>query len=198
MTTAQFHQKEGRYLIQVKGNQPILRKQCRSLESSGEVIGENIEYDKANGRMTVRHASVFSMNSLKLNKRWRDSGIKCLTTVKREAFEASTKKTTTETSYYISNTPVDRSYGQQVVNEKARAIRGHWGVEVDNYIRDKTLKEDDVKTKYGNQAQIMGRMRCLAMALIRSTETKNFQKMIDKFMDCPDSLVVALKQANFL
>ncbi len=52
------------HLVQVKGNQPILQKQCRSLESSGEVIGENIEYDKANGRMTVRHASVFSMNSL--------------------------------------------------------------------------------------------------------------------------------------
>ncbi|MCI5165580.1 MAG: hypothetical protein D3903_05670 [Candidatus Electrothrix sp. GM3_4] len=85
-----------------------------------------------------------------------------------------------------------------MVNEKARAIRGHWGVEADNYIRDKTFKEDDVKTKYGNQAQIMGRLRGLAMALIRSTETKNFQKMIDKFTDCPDSLVAVLKQANFL
>ncbi|MCI5166744.1 MAG: ISAs1 family transposase [Candidatus Electrothrix sp. GM3_4] len=198
LTTAQFHRKEGCYLIQVKGNQPILQEQCRSLESSGEVIGENIEYDKANGRMTVRHASVFSMNLLKFDKRWRDSGIKCLTTVKREAFKFFTKKTTAETSYYISNTLVDRSCGQQVVNEKARAIRGHWGVEADNYIRDKTFKEDDVKTKYGNQAQIMGRLRGLAMALIRSTETKNFQEMIDKLMDCPDSLVAVLKQANFL
>ena len=198
LTTAQVHREGGSYLIQVKGNQPILQEQCRSLASSGKVISENIEHDKSNGRMTVRHASVFSMNSLKIDKRWRDSGIKSLTVVKRESFEFSTKKTTFEASYYISNTPVNKNCGEQVVNETAQAIRSHWGVEADNYIRDKTLKEDDVKTKYGNQAQIMGRLRGLAMALIRGTGTNNFQKMIDKFTDCPDSLVAMLKQANFL
>jgi hypothetical protein len=71
-------------------------------------------------------------------------------------------------------------------------------VEADNCIRDKTFKEDDVKTKYGNQAQITGRPRGLAMALIRSTQTKNFHKIIGKLNSCPDSLVIMLKQANFL
>lgn len=198
LTTAQVHRNEGCYLVQVKGNQPILQKQCRSLESSGEVLGENIEYDKTNGRMTARHASVFSMKSLKLDKRWRDSGIKCLTVVKRESLEISTEKTTSETSYYISNTPVDRDCGQQVVNETARVVRGHRGVEADNYIRDKTFKEDEVKTKYGNQAQITGRPRGLAMAIIRCTGTSNFQETIEEFMDSPDSLEAVLKQANFL
>jgi hypothetical protein len=198
LTTTQIHCNNGRYIVQVKGNQPILQKQCRSLESSGEVLGENMEYDKANGRMTARHTSVFSMELLNFDKRWRDSGIKCLTVVKRESLEISTEKTTSETSYYISNTPVDENSGQQVVNETARVVRGHWGVEADNYIRDKTLKEDDVKTTYGNQAQIMGRLRSLAMAIIRGTGTKNFQEMIEEFMDSPSSLEAVLKQANFL
>ena len=166
--------------------------------SSGEVLGENVEYDKANGRMTARHASVFSMKSLQLAERWRGSGINCLTVVKRESLEISTEKTTSETSYYISNTLVDRSCGQQVVNETAQAVRGHWGVEADNYIRDKTLKEDDVKTKYGNQAQIMGRLRSLAMAIIRGTGTSNFQEMIEEFADSPSSLEAVRKKVNFL
>ena len=148
--------------------------------------------------MIVRHSRLFSMESLNLNKRWRDSGMKSLTVVKRETFEASTKKKTVETSYYVSNLEIDQNYAQQTVDEKARAIRGHWGVEADNYIRDKTFNEDHVKTKYGNQAQIMGRLRGLAMGLIRKTNTKNFQAMIDKFVDCPASLVSMLKSAIFL
>jgi predicted transposase YbfD/YdcC len=198
LTTSQIDRNGGLYLIQVKGNQSILEEQCRSLESSGEVIGTHVEHDKSNGRLTTRHASVFSMNSLKIDKRRQDSGMKCLTAVKRETFEFSTKKTSFETSCYISNIPVDINCGQQVASETAQAIRGHWGVEADNCIRDKTFREDYVKTKYGNQAQIMARLRGLAMALIRGTKTKNFQEMIDNFMDCPENLITLLKRTNFL
>lgn len=80
----------------------------------------------------------------------------------------------------------------------AQVIRGHWGVEADNYIRDKTFKEDEVKTKYGNQAQIMGRLRSLAMSLIRKTGAKNFQAAIETFTDSPSSLEAMLKQEKFL
>ena len=198
VTTSQINQAGGLYLIQVKENQPILLGKCRALEMTGELISENVNHDKANGRMTVRHSSLFSMKSLNLDKRWRDSSMKSLTVVKRETFEASTKKTTAEISYYVSNIAIDRNCAQQTVDETARAIRGHWGVEADNYIRDKTFNEDNVKTKYGNQAQIMGRLRGLAMGLIRKTKTKNFQAVIDKFVDCPDSLVSMLKSVNFL
>jgi len=197
-TTSRIDRNGGLYLIQVKGNQSILEEQRRSPESSGEVLGAHVEHDKANGRLTTRHASVFSMNSLKIDKRRRDSGIKCLTAVKRETFEFSTKKTSFETSCYISDIPVDINCGQQVAGETAQAIRGHRGVEADNCIRDKTFREDYVKTKYGNQAQIMARLRGLAMALIRGTKTKNFQEKIDNFMDCPENLITALKHANFL
>lgn len=198
LTTSQIHQAGGLYLIQVKENQPILLGKCRTLETTGELIAENVDSDKANGRMTFRHSTLFSMKSLNLDKRWRDSGMESLTVVKRETFKASTQKTTTEKSYYISNMTFDQNCAQQTVDETARAIRGHWGVEADNYIRDKTFNEDNVKTKYGNQAQIMGRLRGLAMGLIRKTKTKNFQAVIDKFIDCPDSLVSMLKSVNFL
>jgi hypothetical protein len=34
--------------------------------------------------------------------------------------------------------------------------------------------------------------------LIRGTKTKNFQEMIDNFMDCPENLITLLKRTNFL
>jgi hypothetical protein len=55
------------------------------------------------------------------------------------------------------------------------AIRGHWGVEADNYIRDVTFREDDVKTKNGNQGHILASLRTLAIGLLRKANTKNFQ-----------------------
>jgi hypothetical protein len=36
------------------------------------------------------------------------------------------------------------------------------------------------------------------MGLIRKTKTRNFQAVIEKFIDCPDSLVSMLKNVNFL
>lgn len=197
-TTAQIHQSGGQYLIQVKENQPIFLDKCRDLEVSGKIIAENVDSEKAHGRVTVRHSALFSLKSLKFDKRWHNSGIESLTVVERETFEAYTKKTTIEKSYYVSNVSISQNHTQQAVDEAARAIRGHWGVEADNYIRDKTFNEDNVKTKYGNQAQIMGRLRGLAMGLIRKTNTKNFQATIEKFTDCPDSLLSMLKSVNFL
>ena len=37
---------------------------------------------------------------------------------------------------------------QDGANRSFQAIRGHWGVEVNNHIRDVTLKEDKLITKF--------------------------------------------------
>ncbi len=198
-TTAQIQQAGGRYVVQVKENQPTLLEQCRNLGAKGELIDQDVDHEKAHGRITTRQARLFSMESLRLDTRWADSRLTTLVVVERETLEVSKKKTTFETSYYVSNRKMDPDTTRaQGAKEMARVIRGHWGVEADNYIRDKTFKEDDVKTKSGNQAQIMGRLRSLAMSLIRNTGTKNFQATIEKFVDSPLSLVSMLKQANFL
>jgi predicted transposase YbfD/YdcC len=192
VTTAQIQQAGGTYLIQVKENQPTLLQQCRRLGATDEFMDSAIESNKANGRVTTRHARLFSMGALILDARWQASRLTTLVVMERETVDLSTQKKSFETSYYMSNC---RHSNAQTM---AQVIRAHWGVEADNYIRDKTFKEDDVKTKYGNQAQIMGRLRSLAMSLIRKTGAKNFQAVIEKFTDSPSSLEAMLKQANFL
>jgi len=77
---------------------------------------------------------------------------------------------------------------RSLAGELAQAIRRHWGVESNNWIRDVTFKEDGIKTKAGNQAQVMGLLRGLAIELIRKTSPKNFQSAIEKFMDSAHAL----------
>ena len=70
-----------------------------------------------------------------------------------------------------------------LAEELTQAIRSHWGVESNNWIRDVTFNEDHIKTKAGNQAQIMALLRGLAIELIRKSSPKNFQAAIEKFAD---------------
>ena len=87
-----------------------------------------------------------------------------------------------------------------LIDTLASAIRGHWSVESNNWQLDVTFGEDRVQVGNGNQAQIIGKLRCFAMNLIRwsKTGTKNFQATIEKFTDSPEALVSMLEQVNFL
>ena len=116
----------------------------------------------------------------------------------RETFAKSSQHTTNETAYYLSNYQNDNK--QQTVKSLAGVIRGHWSVESNNWQIDVTFGEDRVQVKNGHQAQIMGKLRCFSMNLLRwaKTGTQNFQASIEKFMDSPESLVSMLKQVNFL
>jgi len=54
-------------------------------------------------------------------------------------------------------------------------------VESNNWQLDVTFGEDRVQVKNGNQAQIMGKLRCFSMNLLRwaKTGTQNFQASIE-------------------
>jgi hypothetical protein len=85
-----------------------------------------------------------------------------------------------------------------LAEELTQAIRCHWGVESNNWIRDVTFNEDHIKTKAGDQSQIMALLRGLAIELIRKTSPKNFQVAIENFADSVSTLESMLKQVKFL
>ena len=60
-TTAQIHNADGIYLVQVKENQAALLQQCEELSTTHPAMMEINEDDKANGRVTSRCARFFSM-----------------------------------------------------------------------------------------------------------------------------------------
>jgi len=95
----------------------------------------------------------------------------------RETFNQSSQKTSNETAYYLSNYPKDSK--QYTVKTLASAIRGHWSEESNNWQLDVTFGEDRVQVGNGNQAQIMGKLRCFAMNLIagQRLERKIFKQL---------------------
>jgi predicted transposase YbfD/YdcC len=196
-TTAQIQQAGGQYVIQVKENQPILLKQCQDLAATAVPLGRHWEWDKGHGRFTIREGECLSMEALNLAPRWSESGVHTLVVVKRDTLTPATRKTTHETAYYISN-QAPSSDPQAQAMELAGAVREHWHVESDNWIRDVTLNEDKVKTNSSNQGQIMGSLRSLAMRLLRKFNVTNFQEAIEDFADCPGRFEALLKQVNFL
>jgi predicted transposase YbfD/YdcC len=197
-TTAQIHQAGGVYLTQIKNNQPVLLQECKDLIESQQCMAETIEHNKANGRVTTRRARIFPANRTALNSRWKNSGINVYVIMERETFTVATKKTSSETSYYMSNHSIHAVTPRITAMELAKAIRKHWGVESGNWVRDVTFNEDKIKIKSGNQAQIMGRLRGLAIALLQKVSPKNIQAAIDKFSDSVFELESMLSQVKFL
>jgi predicted transposase YbfD/YdcC len=195
-TLGQIEQAGGTYLVQVKENQPILLQQCKELaQEQSKKVFENQSVDSGHGRITARCAKIFPMTSVGLDSRWQESNIDTLVVMRRETFDISMQKMTTEDSYYLSNQKVDTN-NKGV--ELADVIRKHWGVESNNWILDVTFNEDKVQVKEGNQAQVMGKLRCFATNLLRWSGAKNFQEKIEAFIDQPSELISMLSQVNFL
>jgi predicted transposase YbfD/YdcC len=196
-TTAQIHQAGGQYVIQVKENQPLLLTQCQSVAAAAVPLGSHEECEKGHGRLTTRQGQCFDMRALRLAPRWSDSGIHTLVVMTRHTVTFATQKTTCETAYYISNQALSTDPQAQAL-ELTGAIRQHWHVESDNWIRDVTLDEDHIKTTSANQAQNMGCLRSLAMRLLRRFNVKNFQEALEDFADCPSRFEALLRQVKFL
>ena len=196
-TTAQIHQAGGQYVIQVKENQPLLLTQCQHVAATAVPLGRHDECEKGHGRLTTREGQCFDMRALSLAPRWNDSGVHTLVVMKRHTLRLTTQKTTCETAYYISNQALNTDPQAQAM-ALTGAIRQHWHVESDNWIRDVTFHEDNVKTKSANQAQGMGCLRSLALRLFRRFNVKNFQEALEDFADCPSRFEALLRRVKFL
>ena len=196
-TMTQIEQAGGSYLIQVKENQPKLLEYCRELAKQSS-LAETLDYDSAHGLVCAREAYLHTLHLSNIDSRWKNSGLQNLVVMNRETYNKSTQKISNETAYYLSNYQDNNK--QYTVNNLAKVIRGHWVVESNNWQLDVTFGEDSVKTKNGNQALIMGKLRCFSMNLIRWSKqgSKNFQASIEEFIDSPESLVSMLKQVDFL
>ena len=140
----------GKFLVQVKNNQPGLCNILKHIawEETPNVTIETHENNR--GRKESRIGSFFSLELVEFDKKWQNCGFKTLIVVNRKRKEISTGFESEGTYYYLTN---QESAGNE--KELFTAIRKHWQVEVNNNIRDVTLKEDHVKTKDKNQGQIL-------------------------------------------
>jgi hypothetical protein len=157
----------------------------------------NEEQTQGHGRHTTREGHGFAVNGDALAQRWADSGVRTLVVIERQTHTPATGKTSWETAYYISNRALGKTPKAQL-KELTGAIRQHWHVESENWIRDVTFNEDQVKTASPNQGQIMGCLRGLAIRLLRKVNVGNFQAALENFADCPNTFKSFLEGVKFL
>jgi predicted transposase YbfD/YdcC len=194
-TTSQIHQAQGTYLVQVKANQPTLLAAGRTLAATAMPMGSCQSVDKAHGRLEVRHATFFSCATLPLASRWQSSGLRQLIRVERTAEQLATAKHSQSVAYYVTNqadiTPVAHA-------DLFAAIRGHWGCEADNWIRDVTFHEDQILVQQSTQAHVLSTLRTLVLGLFRSTGGTNLRALLDDVADSPLLFTQLLCQVGFL
>jgi predicted transposase YbfD/YdcC len=196
-TTAQINLAGGTYIIQVKDNQAELRTQCEQLAAEDVRLGVIATTETGHGRHETRHGTFFDLEKIQFPERWSDSGLQTLVVMERRTIKTAQQKVSSEVSYYLSNQKISpEQFNLQV--ELFTAIRRHWGVESENWIRDVTFNEDKVKTKCADQAHVMACLRTFVVQLFRKANLKNFQAAIERFCDCPDQFEAFLYQTGVM
>lgn len=194
-TTAQINLSGGTYIIQVKDNQEKLREQCERLAAEDVSLGMITTSEKGHGRHETRNGTFFDLEKIEFPERWSKSGLRTLIMMKRQTIITAQHKVSSEISYYVSNQKVNPEQFD-VQSELFTAIRRHWGVESENWIRDVTFNEDHVKTKCADQAHVMACLRTFVVQLFRKAKLKNFQAAVETFCDCPDKFDAFLRQTG--
>lgn len=194
ITTAQINLAGGIYIIQVKDNQEKLRKQCERLAGEDAPLGVIVTVEKGHGRQETRKGAFFDMEKIEFAERWSDSGPQTLIVMERQTVKTAQRKVSSGISYYVSNQVNPEQ--SNVQSELFTAIRRHWGVESENWIRDVTFNEDNVKTKCADQSHVMACLRTFVVKLFRKANLENFQAALETFCDCPDKFTAFLCQTG--
>lgn len=194
-TTKLIHQNQGNYLIGLKDNQAELLEELSSLTLL--VKPENTQIDepeKGHGRVDNRIYKSINISNLHLDKRWEKSGFQTLVWVERSSWNTKNNTQSKEISYYISNLKRLEERG----NELFSAVRNHWKIETNNYVRDVSLKEDGLKTKYTKSTKLLACCRTLVVNFFTQEKLKNIRAKMETFVDDFSKLIEFFMKKKFL
>ena len=163
-----IQEKEGEYILAVKGNQPTLETACREAAlayhedpSQHPDVDSHETHETNRGREEERYCCVIPLpEDSKLKERWK--GAKAVVQV----ISCCTKdgKQTEEVRYYITSLLL----GAAVI---AAYIRGHWSIENSlHWVLDVTFREDDCRIGKDNGDKNMACLRRMAAGLLRQED----------------------------
>jgi hypothetical protein len=154
-------------IVQLKDNQLTLRQKveaaCKSAMPFSAV--QTIDEKKRN-RHETRTIAVFNATPAVAGTEWEPYVVAAVQVERMvHAFQPANGlwKTSAETSFYLSNCPID-------ANHAAGAIREHWGIENKlHYTRDVTLREDASRIR--KNPGVFARMRSFAYNILRFNQS---------------------------
>ena len=157
-----LHRHGGKYVFIVKGNQPSLHTQLRTLPWAQVPVGDHQE-GKGHGRRETRTVQVVSLRPAIAFPHAR---LAARITRTRKVGPAGA--TSTETVYAVTNLTFDQVSPAQL----AGLVRGHWAIENRvHHVRDTTYDEDRSQIRTGTAPRVMATLRNIAIGLIRTRRT---------------------------
>lgn len=158
------------YLLQVKGNQPILEADIQaSFEAAFVADFEGVAHDlwvqerQGHGRKEeVVCLVLYNLDQLSTREDWVD--LQAIVRVARTKWEGG--KETFEVAHYICSRAGS-------AEELGSASRGHWGIENGlHWVLDVIFREDDCRLKDRTAAENLGMMRRVIASLLRQDPSK--------------------------
>lgn len=158
--------KEGYYLLAVKGNQPTLLKEIKESFDTTQIDQSDQDWDYGHGRYEERACSVLDAEqslSSDVLAQWK--GVKSIVHIEAKRFIGD--ENSCKSRFYISNRP-DTSATQ--FNELTRE---HWSVENQlHWHLDVTFSEDACRARTGHAAENLNIMRKVALHRLINSKAK--------------------------
>lgn len=164
----QIHDKEGHYILALKGNQGTLNEDVRLFleaefkKNSSTAIEDRYENaDKGHGRIEMRRCVVSSqIDWLTQKEQW--AGLKTIAMIE-ETQEIKGKKST-EHRFFISNLPPD-------AKQIASAVRAHWLIENGlHWTLDVVFNEDNSRVRKDNAGENMAIIRHITLNMLNNAK----------------------------
>ena len=164
-----IHEKEGNYVLALKGNQGSLNDDVRlyletevNKASSTAIETSYEEADKGHGRIELRKCIASSqIDWLKQKPEW--AGLKTIAMI--EETRQIGEKTSTERRFFISSLPAD-------AKQIALAVRAHWLIEnALHWTLDVVFNEDNSRVRKDNAGENMAIVRHITLNMLNNSKT---------------------------
>ena len=165
--------KEADYVLMVKGNQKNLKKDIEAVFASNRAVEYSKKLDIGHGRIETRICEVTEkIATIKGKNDWKD--FKSVVKISSQRIDKHSKKSSTETRYYISSLAANANHLNDVV-------RKHWKVENNlHWVLDVVFKEDQSLKKKGQSALNYNIMTKVALSLIEKENSTKKSKFIKR------------------
>ena len=150
----------------VKDNQPTLRQAIQEVSATTAPLGSAHSQDKGRNRDERRTVTVFDPADKLADTDWHPH-VAAIIRVERDVYTRDAKtgllRYSTETAFYVANTPVTAA-------RAAEAVRAHWRIEnTSHYSRDVTLGED--RSRIRTNPGVFARLRSFAFNILKANRT---------------------------
>ena len=185
---------KGTYVAQVKANQAMLLEDLQDHMSLTAPFDQSQTWNKGHGRVEHRRTACYEITPVCFEPKWNNCGLTTLIVVERTSTQSKTGKTSQETSFYVSN----QSPATVESEVMGQAIREHWAIEADHWVRDATFREDRIRCKEPARSKAVANIISVASNLLRQQKKGYIKAMQEDIAYDPASVVALFRHRDIL